>query len=300
LRVPSQLMLTLPLAMLLGAMWAFHDLVRQQELVAMRTAGVSFRNLVAYLLPVPFVVALVYTGLSQVVVPETEATLHAWWTDTAPRDDTPDPVWVRAGIGPVSFLRASADGERLTGVRIYQLGPDALLDRRISARSARWENGVWHLDGVEELRVPGRSDPVREPPLQIWETNLRPADVVRADIVRPKLSSIMLAGLVGGEHATSQPLAYYQTALYRSVTAPLAPFVMLLLALPAARGLPRHTDGAAALMLALVLGLAFLLCDGFMAALGTGGKIAPALAAVGAPLLFTLVGLLQLYRSEGQ
>jgi lipopolysaccharide export system permease protein len=123
---------------------------------------------------------------------------------------------------------------------------------------------------------------------------------MRADIVRPKLSSIMLIGLVGGERPSSQPLAYYQTALYRSFVTPLTPFVMLLLALPAARALPRQGDGSGALLLVLCLGLGFLLCEGFMAALGTSGRVSPVLAATAAPLLFSALGLFQLSRAEAK
>jgi lipopolysaccharide export system permease protein len=75
---------------------------------------------------------------------------------------------------------------------------------------------------------------------------------------------------------------------------------MLLLALPAARGLPRRSDGSAALLLALGLGLAFLLCDGFMGALGTSGRVPALVAALAAPLLFSAIGLLQLHFSEGR
>ena len=38
LRTPSELALALPLAALLGAMWAFHDLARNHEMIAIRTA----------------------------------------------------------------------------------------------------------------------------------------------------------------------------------------------------------------------------------------------------------------------
>ena len=133
-----------------------------------------------------------------------------------------------------------------------------------------------------------------------WKTNLQPDDVRRAEIVRPKLSSIALIDVLGGERTASQPLAYYQTALYRSLVTPLAPFIMLLLALPTARGLPRRSDGAAALLLALVLGLGFLLADGFMGALGTSGRVPALVAALAAPILFAAIGLVQLHVSEGR
>ena len=75
---------------------------------------------------------------------------------------------------------------------------------------------------------------------------------------------------------------------------------MLLLALPAACGLPRRSTGGAALLLALILGLAYLLCDGLMAALGTSGHVPAPLAAFAAPVLFSAIGLLQLRFFEGR
>jgi lipopolysaccharide export system permease protein len=185
-------------------------------------------------------------------------------------------------------------------VRIYVRGEDTLLTERISARSAQWQDGAWQLEGVERLVVPGAPTARDQAPPRTWTTNLNPDDVRRADIVRPKLSSIMLLDVIGGERVASQPLSYYQTALLRSFVTPLAPFIMLLLALPAARGLPRRSDGSAALLLALGLGLGFLLCDGFMGALGTSGRVPALVAALAAPLLFSAIGLLQLHFSEGR
>ena len=300
LRVPSEVMLALPLAALLGAMWAFHDLARNQEMVAIRTAGVSLRQIVIYLLPVPLIVAIVHVVLSQTAVPETEAALQSWWTATAPREEKTQPSWIRTTAGPVSYAAASPDGRLLTDVRIYVRGEHSWLARRISARSARWQDGAWHLEGVEQLAVPGVAAPRDAETVQTWKTNLRPDDVRRAEIVRPKLPSGTLIDIIGGERAASQPLSYYQTALFRSLSAPLVPFIMLLLALPAARGLPRRGDGAGALLLALGLGLGFLLCDGFMAALGTSGRAHAALAALAAPLVFSLIGLIQLRLTEGR
>src|SRR5690606_33940918 len=144
----------LPLAALLGAMWAFHDLARSHEMMAIRTSGVSLKRIMAYLVPVPLIVALTHFALTQAVVPETEATLQYWWAETAPPDDTPEPNWIATNAGPLSYLAASPDGELLTGVRVYLRGEDKRLTARISARSAQWQQGGWHLSDVERLRVP--------------------------------------------------------------------------------------------------------------------------------------------------
>src|SRR5690606_885268 len=155
LRLPSEVLLALPLAALLGAMWAFSELARSHEMIPIRASGVSPRRMIAWLLPVPFAVALAQVVLAQAIVPVSEATLKSWWDASAPADETPERSWVRTSSGPVSFLAAAPDGRRLTAVHIYVRGEDDLLTERISARTAQWTGEAWRLDGVEALAVDG-------------------------------------------------------------------------------------------------------------------------------------------------
>jgi len=86
--------------------------------------------------------------------------------------------------------------------------------------------------------------------------------------------------------------------LYRSFTAPLAVLVMLLLALPTAASQPRGRAGSREMLYGLGFGLAFLLVDGMVSALGTSGRLAPLTTALAAPLLFGAIGLLRLRLHE--
>lgn len=63
--------------------------------------------------------------------------------------------------------------------------------------------------------MPGAQAPAASAATGRWLANLDPEDVRRAEIVRPKLSSLALIDVIGGERTASQPLSYYQTALYR-------------------------------------------------------------------------------------
>ncbi|MGQ0619033.1 MAG: LptF/LptG family permease [Panacagrimonas sp.] len=298
LRTPSEIVVALPLAVLLGAMSSLYALARSQEIVAIRCAGVSLKRLLVILLPVPLMLALMQFALTQTLVPMTETALKSWWDATAPPDESPpDPRWVRTRDGPVSFDRSSVDGRRLEGVRIYLRGADGQFSSRIAADRAEWNEGEWQLHGIEHLRVsedvPDRSTETS----RVWSVNLRPDDVARLDVVQPHLSSIILVDLIAGERAGSQPLSYYQTVLFRSFTAPLGAFIMFLLALPAASAMTRR-GGSGALLVALALGLGFLLCDGIMSAFGTSGRVPAAVAALVAPLLFAVIGLSQLHSRD--
>ncbi|TDU28940.1 lipopolysaccharide export system permease protein [Panacagrimonas perspica] len=294
LRTPSEVVVALPLAVLLGSMSAFYAMARNHEIVAMRCAGMSLKRLVLLLLPVPLALAAAQFVLSDRLVPHAEEALKAWWDQTAPPEDAPDPRWVQTRDGPASFDRASPDGRKLTGLRIYERGADGLFAARITAEQAQWHDGAWNLSGVEDWAVDKTKMQRQHETLRRWEINLRPDDVMRLDLMQPHLSSSMLSGVLSGDRVGAQPIGFYQTMFYRTFTTPLTAFIMLLLAVPTAQMMARSGGGGGSLLIALGLGLAYLLCDGIMAAMGTSGRI-PALASVaGAPVTFTLIALVQL------
>jgi lipopolysaccharide export system permease protein len=301
LQVPSDLMLALPLAVLLGAMLALGALARHSEIAVMRAAGLSLARIFGHLVPLGLAFALVQVVLAELAVPRAETALKAWWTATARVDgtETSRTLWARSSGGPLSIRATSADGRRLDGVRVYGRDSEGLLTWRLAAAHGRWTGHGWQLEGVTELRV-GQGSGLRTSHRDTlaWEINLSPDDVVRLDVSRPHLSSLMLAEVILGHRPGTQPLSYYETVLYRSFAAPLGLFVMLLLALPVACSSSRGANRGRELLVALVLGLGFLLCDGIATSLGTGGRYPPLLIAFAAPFVFSLIGILELRAYE--
>ncbi len=75
LRLPAELVVALPLAVLLGAMSTFFAMARSHEITALRSAGVSMSRLLRHLLPVPLLFAVLQLALTQGIVPLTESNL---------------------------------------------------------------------------------------------------------------------------------------------------------------------------------------------------------------------------------
>lgn len=298
LRLPAELVVALPPAVLIGTLMALQSMARHLEIATLRTAGVSMMRLLGYLLPVAAVLALAQFALSERVLPSAENGLKEWWSASAPADDAPTKRWAHTSGGTVSMESTSPDGRRLMDVRLYVRDDAGLLSSRLTATEARWDGQGWQLKNVVEIRFGDqRVDRIRSAE-RAWKTNLRPEDVLRLDVARPNLSTAMLAEVIEGTRTGTQPHRYYQSVLYRSYAAPLAIFVMLLLALPTAVSLPRGAGGGSRMALALILGLGFLLCDGIVAALGLSARWPPLVIALAAPALFAAIGLLQLRASE--
>jgi lipopolysaccharide export system permease protein len=297
LSIPGEIVFALPIAGLLGSMSALYAMARSREITALRTAGVGLSRLLLYLLPVPFLFALLQIGLSQLLVPRAEASLKSWWDSTIPLENKqPHPQWVRTSNGILLFERNSADGERLLDVRIYSRDAQGLLTLRTRAESAVWDGAQWQLGNARDTPVEPGIAPA-SPAQRAWRSNLRPSEVMKLDSQDPHFSSLELAGVISGERVSTQPLSLYQTVLLQSFTAPFTVFIMMLLAMPAAI-VSERGGGGGRVLLALALGLGFLLANGILSAFGTSGRIPPVAAAVTAPLLFAAFGMWQLRSCE--
>jgi len=297
LRLPSQMLVALPLAGLLGSMAAFYAMARAREITALRSAGVGLSRLLVYLLPVPILFAALHFGLAQKLVPMAERSLKTWWDSTVPLEQRDaDSRWVRTTGGILLFERSSADGKRLLDVRIYNRGDDGLLTLTIRADEAQWQGGSWRLRGARDVQTtPGNWSP--GPAARIWRSNLSPDEVAQLDVTDPHLSTVVLTDVIGGKRVSTRPKSYYQTVLLQSYVAPFTVFIMMLLAMPAAI-VSERGGGGGRMLLALFFGLGFLLVQGIFSSFGTSGRISPQLAAAAAPVAFALLGLLQLRTCE--
>ncbi|MDB5985898.1 MAG: Lipopolysaccharide export system permease protein [Nevskia sp.] len=300
LRTPVELALSLPLAMLIGALFTYYTLARSHELIAIQASGLHMGWVVKVLLPVVLVFALLQFLVSDRVMPVAEGALSAWWNSTTlpgdDDDDAPKTLWCHTDDGLVSLDRVSADGRHLLGVRIYRRNADNQLSARVSAASADWENGQWQLRAASELQLQDQHV-IRSPPMDTaWKTNLRPDDVLRLNLPQPHLSSTTLFGIVAGQRVGTRPPSYYRTSLYRRIAAPLGLIALLLLALPATRAARRGGEGGGLLLAALGAGLAFVLAEGLMTSLGEGDRVPPLLAAFAPVLMFGTGGIVLLRR----
>lgn len=304
LRMPAELMLALPLAALLGALFTFFTLAKRRELVAIRAIGVNLRMVLVAMLPVPILLAVAQFWVADQLVPKTETALAAWWNSTTPPpgDDDDDTVrntlWAHTDDGLAAFDRISADGRHIAGLHLYRRGPDGQFAVRLEASRADWIEHGWQLSDVHRLQLTDGAVLRRPPDDAIWQTNLRPDDLLRIDSPQPQLSSTVLIGVLAGARVGARPESYYHTALYRRFTAPLASLVMLLLALPATRAAGRSGEGGGMLLLSLGMGLLFVLVDGLLAALGDGGRLPALVASASAPLAFAALGLAILHRYD--
>jgi len=299
LRLPGTLGRLVPLAVLVGAILTFRRLAGTLEMTALRASGRGSWRIMGALAPACALAAAVQLALLAGLAPRTERALSDWW-DRREAADRPivlaQRLWFRNGPDLVAADAVSRNGAALEGVLIVRRDPQGRATARIDARRALHGPEGWRLEEVRLVR-PGEARAATLAALP-WPEG-PPAQAVR-DLARPteSRSPTQLLAALRGEAASTRGPAFHATRLQALGASAVAPFLMLLLAMPSAFGLPRQGGGLRRAAVGVALGLGYLVAAGLVNAIGEAGGLAPVTAAWITPLGFVAAGLLCLWREE--
>jgi lipopolysaccharide export system permease protein len=178
-RVPQITERLMPFSVLVGAMSAYLNLSRRNELVIARAAGISAWQFVA-----PAVVAAMAIGIVAVLAYNPMAALMAEQAKRleegifGPRGGQRIGYWARQrsdeGQSILYAANSRNQGESLTGISVFMYDPKGTFTGRIEAESARLEPGRWRLANARVHMMSSPPQTVSDYPLL---TNLTRAQV---------------------------------------------------------------------------------------------------------------------------
>jgi lipopolysaccharide export system permease protein len=182
-RVPQITERLLPFSVLVGAMVAYLNLSRRNELVIARAAGLSAWQFVTPAVGMALVVgvfaATVYNPLASTLGEQAKRLEESIFGHQA--DDGGERFWVRQQTGDrQSILHAASSrnqGESLAGVTVFLFDKTGGFEQRIEADKATLEPGRWRL---EKARIYTTTSPPREVSPYFLQTNLSKADILES------------------------------------------------------------------------------------------------------------------------
>lgn len=308
LRLPDVASFILPFAVLMATLLMLSKLARNNEIMALKAAGLSFYRLLLSMLPAALLVGLIHFIVSDQVVPRTSRILGEWdaaaqaeraaqnLQTTAARPG----VWLRDGSSIVQIEVIMREGTELSGVTIYRRSDRGVLTERLAAKRASFDGAGWRLFEVQKLPVAGRQE--REPevvPEMPWDATLTPGHLVDLSTDPATLSVDEVYRFVANPDVGARPVDLYETWLMRKAALPLVTLMMVLLAAPVAQGLHRHGGIGMGLAAGVALGFLYFVTDGLLLTLGEIGTVPPAVAALSPLVLFAAIGTGALLKIEG-
>ena len=257
LTLPSRTYELMPIAALIGTIYALSKLAANSEFTIMRVSGMSTRRLMNSLL----VIGLLFVGLTYVlgefVSPPAEqlaqrVRLKATGSQISVRDFRTG-VWIRDVLKTpagaieafrfINVVKVSPDASITSDWRIFEFDSNYRLRSITRAESGTYSQGRgWTLTDVVETRLPelptGSTSPtsagtqVIHEPSRAWRSELRP-DIFGVLMVLPeRMAGWDLAQYIQHLAENKQQTERYEIAFWGKLFYPWAVLVMMALALP--------------------------------------------------------------------
>lgn len=298
LGVPGMVYELLPIATLIGTLYALSTLARHSEITVLRASGLTTRGLLMTLFRVAGLLALLTFLVGEILVPVSERLAKELQAQAMSKviaqSGFETGLWLKDGRNFINVRKAMPDAT-LEGVRIYRFDSRNRLASVTDAQEASFSPpGRWLLKGVVTTALDGESSRVERSATSEWHSAVTP-DLLAVLMVSPERMS--LYGLVNyTQHLAEnrQKTERYEIAIWKKMVYPLAALVMVALALPFGYSHNRVGGVSLKIFAGVMLGILFYALNGLFSNLGVINAW-PAFASATAPsamFLLAAVGML--------
>jgi len=298
-RLPSVVILTLPMACLLSTLLTFGRLSASNEMVALNASGVSFQRILKPVLIASLCVGVLSLLLNETLVPLSNRAAENLMKFEIAREK---PSLLKERV----FLRDESNGQLKRVIYISRLMPregamrdiliqeftDGRLSRITTAEKGSWSNNKWTLEKGEVFQVDekGTVELLYRFSSQQIELDLTPREVSRATRNPGEMGMFELIDhirLVSKQGVNVQPL---WVTLHLRIAVPLASIVLAIIG--SAFGVtPQRRGTGFGFGLSILIVFAYYVVMSFSKSFGQSGHISPMLAAWIPNIMFSIFGI---------
>jgi lipopolysaccharide export system permease protein len=294
LRMPGRVYELMPIAVLIGTLYALSTLARHSEITVLRASGMSTAKLLTGLFQVAAVFALITFLVGEVVAPPSERAaqqMRLKERGKATGQDLRSGLWVKDERSFINVQVVLPD-TRLRGIRIYDFDENAKLRSVTDAAEGVYlPPASWRLSGVVQTVLHGeRSEVLKMPDLE-WRSALSP-DILAVLMVSPERMSLLhLSAYTKHLAENSQKTQRYDIAMWKKMLYPLAALVMVALALPFGYTHNRVAGVSLKIFSGVMIGVFFHMLNGLFSNLGAINNWSPVISALAPSALFMLAAV---------
>lgn len=291
LRLPGRVYEFLPIAALIGTLYALSNLARHSEINVLRVSGISTFQLLMALFRPAVGLAIVTLLVGELLAPPAEKLaqqVRAQAFEMVVSQEFKSGVWVKDGRTFVNVDKVHPDAS-LEGITIYEFDDASRLASVAEARRGDFvPPGQWRLQGI--VRTSFKGEPLSSVVDELlWSSALTP-DILSVLMVSPERMSVWhLFSYIRHLSENHQRTGRYEIALWKKLVYPLAVFVMVALALPFGYSYNRVAGVSLRIFTGVMIGVGFYMLNALFSSLGAINAWPPFLTAVTPASLF-LVG----------
>ena len=304
-RLPYVFVLVFPVIVLLSGLFLMNNLSKYNESIAIRAAGISIFRMVLPLLILGIIMSGIVTIFGEYVLPAAEnKRAKIYYIDM--RNQEIEDVKMRQNIyyadDKYIFYLGFFDGynNRIRVIDITQLDDQFQIVRKVQANEANWNGENWVFSNTfdrhfehEQLLGYEHFDE-----LIIPEIKVTPLDFIKSAKKPMEMNFFELKEYIERLKKIGEKHHKELVELYTKISYPLANFIILLFCVPLASASVRSKGRGIIFLLGFIVCFPYLIILRIWQSLGFNAAISPLAAAWFPHVLFFIIGLFFVIKSE--
>ena len=255
-----------PVAALIGALLGLGGMAASGELIAMRTAGMSSRQILFAVIKGGVLLMLLVVAVGDGIGPVTEQYGNQLKLEKQKKQITfssRNGFWAKDGNTIVNIRQVSVAGE-LRDVTIYEFSTDQQLRAITRAATGQYDFGRWVLGEVRQSNLDDMQIHTRQLQWLAWDSLVNPS-VLSGALINPlMLPAWDLWEQIQNLKSRGQNATTYEVTFWGKIAVPLTMIAMLILAVPMVMSGSRTTTAGQRVFTGAILGtLLYLFSRGF-------------------------------------
>ena len=301
LTLPGRAYEILPIAVLIGSLYALTLLARHSEITVLRASGLSTASLLRTLAKIGALFVVLTFVVGEFIVPPAERyaqQLRLTAMSKLVGKEFRSGLWVKDGQSFINVRDVLPDSS-LRSIKVYAFDENYQLQSISHAERGKYAPPVrWKLSGVVQTKFNGERADVSQHDEMEWASALNP-DILSVLLVVPdKMSLVNLYQYIRHLSDNQQKTQRYEIALWKKLIYPLATLVMMALALPFAYAHDRMSAVSVKVFAGVMLGVVFQMLNGMFSHLGVINSWRPLFAALTPSVMFLLAAAVMLWWVE--
>lgn len=304
IKTPSTIPAMLPFSVLFGALYSFHSLRSQNEVVIARTSGLS---LIKFMIP-PIVFALVYGIFAWVVIdPVSSATSQRYDImekrifGNRGRNLTvsTEGIWFRDQTGATSTIingdAIETDTAEVINPVMYVFDENNRVINRYYPEKMTLKDQYWQIEGGIIIGATGRATPLK---IAQIDTSLTRRDLNNSNKRPETLSLMSLWQYIAVLERTGLPTLGHEAYFYSKLALPLVLIGMTMIAGRFSLTLTGRRKVTHVIVFAIIIGVLFYFLNDLLYVMGASGRLPPVISGLAPGLIMTMLGGALLLRAD--
>ncbi|MDO5563125.1 MAG: LptF/LptG family permease [Synergistaceae bacterium] len=298
--LPKIMAYTIPMSCLLAALLGFGKLSANSEIVALKSAGLSFQRIVRPVIIATFIISIAAFFINETIVPVSERAAANVMMYEVFKESPPlfkEKIFLKEEGGGVLKRVIYIDKMRISDGNmeeiVVQEFDDGRLARIISAKSGKWIYGSWWIEkgNVFEVNKEGAVDLLFKFDRQALTLNMDPDQVSNASQKPDQMTIPELFNAIKLDERSGSNTAKLWMIFHLRLSVPWACMVLALVG-AALGSRPQRSSSSVGLGLSVIIVFVYYVILSFTQSLGDAGYLPPVIAAWIANVIFLVIGLL--------